>query len=327
MHTEFTPFLLVSDKDDPANGHAYYFLTTYDKVVVLPGNALSGGSNKIRRDYPGGSGAWGVTKETAEIGDRPWFCYWNSTSVEGFLYVDKPMFSSMAPSSASATPTPSPESESSLASAADAAFTGSYSKPHRAGNPFTTIQPTQTISTTISMPSTTGTYEGQASDLPEWLHENYPEYSPKDQPWLQYHDENDDGDNDEFGGVPTQRHRKRQSLTTDQEEEIEEGEEELEAEDYGWLSGQSIPVFPYLVKIEERRTNGAPQPYCQQYQLLNDGTWNWIPDPNDDSRPITIQLEEDVPSYQSWSSEQWKRKRAPDGACHCQWMSGLGAGG
>lgn len=295
MVTDFDPFLLVADRDDPENGKAYYFQTTYDKVVVLPGDALQGGvaSGKVKRGYDGGYGEWDVQKDVAKIGDKPWFCYWNGTSVEGFIYADKPLFSS-TPSPTSATTTPT---SGANYSAAAAQYTGSGSKPGY-GPPFATPAPSQTITTTFEMPTTTCTYEGEASKLPKWLHDNYPEYTPP--PYLRYTEPADDDDFDD-------KKRKRGDVN------------------YSYTAGQSVPVFPYLVKVEERRREGSPQPYCQQYQLLNDGTWNWIPDPTDDSKPITIELAEHAPSYSSYSASQQRRrgvKRTPDGACHCQWMSG-----
>lgn len=301
MSTQFEPFLLVSDRDDPQNGHAYYFQTTYDKIVVLPGDALSGGESasnrKIKRGYSNGFGTWTVEKQVAEIGDKPWFCYWNGTSVEGFLYGDRPIFSTTSPASTSATPTMSPVGNYSAAGAYFSNKDGSGPKWAYA---------TQTISTTVEMASETGTYTGPANGFQSWVQANYPEYtgaptpaSSEDEDW-----DDDDDDDDLTGGPPVARRHAQ--------------------EDFSWMSGQSVPVFPYLVKIEERRRQGAPQPYCQQYQLLNDGTWNWIPDPSDDSKPITIQLEEDVPSYSQYSSSQQKAKRTPEGgSCHCQWMSGL----
>lgn len=306
MATPFEPFLLVSDRDDPENGHAYYFQTTYDKVVVLPGDALPGGvsSGKAKRDYVDGSGAWAVSKDVAEIGDKPWFCYWNATSLEGFIYADKPIFATTTASPSSATPT---MTAASNYSAAAAVYAGT--KPAWAPS-YATAAPTQTISTTIDMSSTTYTYTGEASALPEWLHQVRPEYAPSSWPGYEGQDDDDyddDDDDDDRESYPLRRAKRG------------------DADDYGWMAGQSVPVFPYLVKIEERRREGAPPPYCQQYQLLNDGTWNWIPDPDDDSQPITIALEEEVPSYASYrpGQQRRRRKRAPDGACHCQWMSGF----
>lgn len=311
LGTQFTSFLLVKDKDDPKSGNAFYFQTTYDKVVVLPGDALSGdvlAGNK-KRDYAGGAGEWGVTKNAAEIGDKPWFCYWNDTSVEAFVYADKPLFTS-TPSSTSATPTPAPSVNYSAA-AAEALNSGSGSKPGWVP-PYATLPPTQTITTSFDMSTTTYTYTGEASALPSWLHENYPEYTPE--PWLRYQEDQDDSDpssddpsdpsSPSISDAPG-RHKRRGT-----------------ADDVSWTSGQSVPIFPYLVKVEERRKQGAPAPYCQQYQLLNDGTWNWIPDPENDNEPITIKLEEKVPSYEAYSKGQQKRKRTADaGACHCQWIA------
>lgn len=100
---------LVTDTKDPNRGPAWFFELPYNKLVIVPEALLSPSNTK--RDYPGGPSRDGKNKQddgiddndkgrsrhsasdfgnrrgVAEPGDRPWFCYWNGTLLEAFIYV------------------------------------------------------------------------------------------------------------------------------------------------------------------------------------------------------------------------------------------------
>lgn len=86
---------LVSDPEDPAKGPAWFFEMTYDKIVILPENAISGNKGKSRRRRSvdekshGKRDGVGGTKHkiVTQPGDSPWFCYWNGTLLEAYIYV------------------------------------------------------------------------------------------------------------------------------------------------------------------------------------------------------------------------------------------------
>lgn len=83
---------LVIDSQEPGRGPAWFFELPYNKLVILPEAALTAPSSTSnrRRHY-------GVKDENhladiqrklvAQPGDKPWFCYWNGTLLEGFIYV------------------------------------------------------------------------------------------------------------------------------------------------------------------------------------------------------------------------------------------------
>ncbi|ELR07834.1 hypothetical protein VC83_01060 [Pseudogymnoascus destructans] len=117
---------LVSDYDDPYLGPAWFFQVTYDKVVILPAELLPAPSAKARtrrgnveavgdttatasdaaaaptsstttapstNNYSGGDGSgWPTPPGTYPrhsvvlAGSTPWFCYWNGTLLETFVY-------------------------------------------------------------------------------------------------------------------------------------------------------------------------------------------------------------------------------------------------
>jgi len=90
----------------------------------------------------------------------------------------------------------------------------------------------------------------------------------------------------------------------------------------------TLALYPYIVKIEERRlANNTIQPYCQQYQILDNGEYNWVADAS--NNPIIIPLNEQDPPYAAYVSAgasgfntDGNNKRQLPNSCHCQWWSG-----
>ncbi|KAK4928838.1 hypothetical protein LTR66_016198, partial [Elasticomyces elasticus] len=85
----------MSDKDQGQLGVAMFFSVSFDKLSIIPEAILEPISNK--RAY---SHKWvdnnSLTKRAAGYdgdplipGDRPWFCYWNSTINEFFVYLNE----------------------------------------------------------------------------------------------------------------------------------------------------------------------------------------------------------------------------------------------
>ncbi|KAF2167186.1 hypothetical protein M409DRAFT_66220 [Zasmidium cellare ATCC 36951] len=286
MNTPFAQFLTVQDNDDKSNGPAFYFQQFYDKVVVVPEEAIAvpSDSKKGKRgEYPPGfivPEEWSHRKQVATPGDKPWFCVWNGTFLEGFIYIQQ---------AASVS--------SSVASTTSAA--NSTSPPHTTPPPSTTTgftptppttPPPDIITTTITAPFTTATFTGAASDFNEWASARVDEAKRR------------------FYG-----------------KELEDGYHAKEKRQNPNDAWSQMEVFPYIVKLEERRLPNNPQnPYCQQYQVLDSWGANWVAD--NDGNPIIVELNEQDPSYGAYESaglaSQTKRKRTIPGGCHCQWMSG-----
>ncbi|KAF3007396.1 hypothetical protein E8E13_001860 [Curvularia kusanoi] len=75
---------LVQDLDYKNYGPAYHFHTKYDKVVVLRAEELSVGSNLKKRQSTDDMSS--RQRFTVQPGDYPWYCYWNDTYIEGYVY-------------------------------------------------------------------------------------------------------------------------------------------------------------------------------------------------------------------------------------------------
>jgi hypothetical protein len=93
---------LVNDTQSPQEGPAWFFQLPYDKVIVVPEDQLSPPSNlkrdrfELREEEKDFS-----QKGVAQIGAKPWFCYWNDTILETFIYVNKASMSGASASGAS----------------------------------------------------------------------------------------------------------------------------------------------------------------------------------------------------------------------------------
>ncbi|TKA71698.1 hypothetical protein B0A55_07146 [Friedmanniomyces simplex] len=286
MQTTWAPFHAVQDNDSPENGPAFYFQQMYDKVVVVPEAALAAAAqsaSKAKRQALQVDQKWLLQKQVAQPGEKPWFCVWNNTFIEGFIYVQQPIASSYVLTSlVTTTPT------------ANATATPGTSATETTGTAYGS--PTNFITTTISGPSSTATFTGPANKFSDWSSQV-----------AQYQSAPSGGTNDGNNNGNQGGHSKRQ--------------------DYDEAILDQLQTYPYVVKIEERRLQGnTVTPYCQQYQVLDNGGYNWVADANGNA--ITIQLQENDPGYGAYQSAgeagptKVKSRGVVPGVCHCQWLSG-----
>jgi hypothetical protein len=80
---DLKPMELVLDLDYKAYGPAYHFSARYDKLVILPPEELNFGSGLTKRQSE-------KFRQRFEVkpGDSPWYCYWNHTYIEGYIYAE-----------------------------------------------------------------------------------------------------------------------------------------------------------------------------------------------------------------------------------------------
>lgn len=122
--------VLMKDKDDFNKGPAYWFQQQYDKLVIVHEADLHGAIPSPKRSffkrwfYDNGLKNHGSLKGRQDDdtwasntfvrpGERPWFCYWNNTVLEGFIYItqDANLSASASNTSPSAAATSSGSSE------------------------------------------------------------------------------------------------------------------------------------------------------------------------------------------------------------------------
>ena len=133
-----SPLVLMKDRDDPTRGPAYMFVQLYNKTVILREDDLLGGYPPPKRsllerwsfneeavDKPTGlherdDSTW-ESDSIAKPAQRPWYCFWNGTILEGFIFITE-----NASTSASENTT-SP----SAAATSEAYYQGSYQPPRK----------------------------------------------------------------------------------------------------------------------------------------------------------------------------------------------------
>ncbi|KAK0975816.1 hypothetical protein LTS01_013651 [Friedmanniomyces endolithicus] len=307
ISTSWAPFHAVQDNDSPESGPAFYFQQMYDKVVVVPEAALSPPGKppptppgKEKRQGLQIDQKWLLQKQVAQAGEKPWFCVWNNTFVEGFIYVQQPVASTYLFKTSAATATPTPNATSSSGTSATGTSATGTSATQTTGAP--SGSPTSFITTTVTGPTGTTTFTGPANQYSDWSSQvaQYQAASTGSA------NNNNNNNNNANNGSPS-GHSKRQ--------------------DYDDAILDQLQTYPYVVKIEERRVQGNNvTPYCQQYQVLDNGGYNWVADANGNA--ITIQLQESDPGYGAYQSAgeagptSIKGRSVVAGVCHCQWLSG-----
>ncbi|KAJ5561337.1 hypothetical protein N7535_004196 [Penicillium sp. DV-2018c] len=82
---------MAIDTTDVGLGPALFFLAPFDKLVIVPEDTFS--SSLSRRSWADDgwaqADAYKSLKQTVEVGDKPWFCWWNNTMMEFFMYVNQ----------------------------------------------------------------------------------------------------------------------------------------------------------------------------------------------------------------------------------------------
>lgn len=111
FQNEYYPLELMQDKTAMDRGPAYYFFAPVDKLIIIPeedfpsefitpGKFLEERQLWRRRSISS-------KKVTARPGDEPWFCWWNSTLIETFIYVNETTSEDSDSETEAETPSPS----------------------------------------------------------------------------------------------------------------------------------------------------------------------------------------------------------------------------
>ncbi|KAF2673151.1 hypothetical protein BT63DRAFT_475702 [Microthyrium microscopicum] len=125
----------VKDLRDEDRGPALHFQTTYDKIIIIEGDKFPSpelhlrsldlkarnkrAESPVKRDYNGPPPSMSSHSSPAlhrfadSPGEQPWYCFWNQTFIEGFIYIQQPIpgaetqeFTASRPSTESTYPTP-----------------------------------------------------------------------------------------------------------------------------------------------------------------------------------------------------------------------------
>lgn len=136
---DLQPLDLVLDLDYKAYGPAWHFSARYDKLAILRPEELSAAGDLTKRQDDKG------IRQRFQVrpGDNPWYCFWNHTYIEGYIYSEDNSSAASVTSFPTGWPTNTP-GPTSLSTAAATAAAGS-------SGPIST-SPTQTAGAVATVP-------------------------------------------------------------------------------------------------------------------------------------------------------------------------------
>lgn len=322
---DFTSMSLMKASDHLDKGPAYVFHKQFDKLVILPEDTFQTPKTRRRRNDESHNvvytaGANFTPAVYAPIGHKPWYCYWNRTLLEGFIFVDTDVASinntsitlthsitvkvSVTPSSTPISTVGIPVTPSSLSSRA---VENSVTPP---SSPTQFVELSATPPTFSSSVSTTFFSPIETSFEPSWTQSSNEHLSstpipePPSLPPTELADE-------------SEGHNISQSLSPRQ----------VLGDSSGNLDGSldtSMNTYPKVIKIEERRNfETEVQPYCQQMLIMEDRTVQDLGLPRID---LTVEEAEEVQSRRFKNRRGFPRivpdlrKRGEKSACWCEWI-------
>lgn len=282
----------MKDKDSPSLGPALFFWDYYDKIVIVPENSFSSHSKRhLSESEIFERGMDWAEGSVAVAGAKPWFCVWNATVIEVFIYMQQNTTEAQAAAAAST-------------SAAAVSLTTVYSTTVYSTS--TTVSSGSTSTTSQSSIAGYGGGAAQSTSNPYGIDQEYDNSNDNSNP-------NPHDSSSPSPPGPDDPHHNRRGVSNDP---------------------NINPTYPRVVKVEEKRkSSNAISPYCQQYQVLNDGTAGPLMD--DDGNPIMEYLAEMEPSPPSSRrhSRRWendfgagfwalrRRGTIDNSNCCCEWIS------
>ncbi|TKX20639.1 hypothetical protein C1H76_7025 [Elsinoe australis] len=306
-HTVWSALKPVKDMDAPNRGPAYQFQVLYTKIVVARQDAFQ----PARVNQPGSSSSSSASQSAtptsnsknkrywsslAQSGDQPWFCYWNNTQIEGFVYVKENSTSWYG-------------DDNKMRSEKKRWDTSSFTSTVGFSNPFTTALSTSATApastSTTASPTTTGS--GSSTTIPAsactWssgtAYPANPTYTPEtcppalgDDPWSK------------LEMYPFVVKIEERRLPGDTMRPYCQKMQVLDNDQLGYLMDPS--GNPYIVQLSEQSPglDAYSNVYGSSSRKMRRG-----------ERKIFS------PNEEAEDAELGKRALV-DGSCHCQWVSG-----
>ena len=329
------PLELVIDQTAQNLGPAYYFQSTYNKVVIVDSDSFDPLQNTKRNDYGfsggnqfGSGNSWRQRNQVSP-GDQPWVCFWNETMVELFIYdmhnasssasaslsimvsaASDTLSSSSVSSGGVTSPTPAtttPESTSiAMTNPTSYTITAASATQPSSSTPIATTSATVEASTTSS-----------SSSFPAWG-SNWPDNSFSSFPPPQ------------IGSAPPYQMNRRDSSSDNNNPDSNSNSNNNNNNNnnnHNILSGPTV-LYPRSIKISERQLPGNPiAPYCVLMQVLDNGQLGYAPNSESSGVPISVVLAEPTgppsppPSGYNGGGNTRLVRRDVQNACHCEWVS------
>ena len=281
---------LVTDTNNPSRGPAYFFQQTYDKIVILNSTAFL--PQNTKRELVG---AEKLSPETRDVimprnpvmatpGDQPWFCFWNNTILEGFIYVNESI------SDPSQNTTAFVSSIMSMALGSSPTQSASQNTPG--------IQPSSSQSSVQTQQTATGYQDNNQMTNGKNNHGGH---------------SGDRGNDNQHGGY---QHGGYQHDPNGSPSRVKRAAD--------WPSAVPTTYPKMVKIEERRNTTNAIQPYCQQMQVLYNYALNPVIGSDTiklDEMESSIQtrgLMRGTGAATNWGRRE---KREVLSSCSCEWIS------
>ncbi|KAH8695307.1 hypothetical protein BGW36DRAFT_429186 [Talaromyces proteolyticus] len=97
---------MIRDKEDLELGPALFFTTAFNKLVVVEEQQITMSKRSIDESIV--NNGWNQQTNEATPGAKPWYCWWNQTQLEVFIYINETQAGSNPVTTSSTTSAPPP---------------------------------------------------------------------------------------------------------------------------------------------------------------------------------------------------------------------------
>ena len=284
----YTTMSLMNAKDHMEKGPAYVFHKQFDKLVILPEETFDDTVLWRQRRDQVYLRNYNFSQEVyAAPGEKPWFCHWNGTLLEGFIFVKQVI-----------------KTHDTVAKRADNSWDQSSITVSTFQTPEVSPIPSFSLVNPVSGPSSfTGASAIVASSTPipapQDISVRYPFYSSE-------------------SASSASKASASEASASSTASESDVGETGAAPEEISFDSLISFDRYPTVMKIEERRDlDNQVQPYCQQMLIMEDKSVQSIGE-----RRINLTVEEfsEIQSRRSKKRSSNIGKRDDNYGCSCAWL-------
>ena len=327
----YTTMSIMNATDHLEKGPAYVFHKQFDKLVILPEEAFDN-TNSLRprqnvaypRNYNFSEAKY------ARPGEKPWFCYWNGTLLEGFIFVTQ----TIETTNTVAKRANMDNSADGIADSANAesAVDPSSKTVHRFRTPTVTHATSTALITSVSSPSPLTAASAIVASVTEYPVTEYPAPPGISVLWPFWSQESASAATSASlaSAGEASASEVSASLASASEASASEVSASTSTADLGGFEtlrpdSDTLPDFmtgfdqyPTVVKIEERRDlENQGQPYCQQMLIMEDRSVQSIPLGRMD---LMVDEYGEIQSRRSKKRSSNKSKREDDYGCECAWI-------
>lgn len=311
----YTTMSLMNATDHLEKGPAYVFHRQFNKLVILPGEAFEDTMPSRRRQNVGYEQYHNFSEGVyAAPGEKPWFCYWNGTLLEGFIFVTQVL-----------------QTQGTVAKRADTdnvGYSDNYDDGWDSSSKIVYHSQTPAVSSTslvvvrpVTGPSSligASAIMASSTPIPEppGISVLWPIWSQESASAATSASEASASAASVSEAPPSEESASESGLAVDGDDArgiVTPVDGEVTSD-----FAATFDRYPTVIKIEERRDlENQAQPYCQQMLIMGDRSVQSIADRRID---LTVAEFAEIHSRRSRKRSSNMRKREDDYGCQCAWI-------